>query len=130
MDYYNGPPQTWLRTNYKRTRSESEDPSEPKSKIGKKKKKPLSQNVPGKRDWTMDEADKAITVEKQFNKCFKNQSLIIKFPDPDLNKDIVSSFHSLIDNVHFQQPSTARFCFVTLKVIYILYLSVSKCCKL
>lgn len=44
----------------------------------------------------------------------KNNSLIIKFPDLELNKEIVASFHSGIENVHFQQPSTARFCFVTI----------------
>lgn len=43
--------------------------------------------------------------------------MIIKFPDEDLNKDMVFKFHEAIENVHFQQPSNARFCFVTLKVI-------------
>lgn len=95
---------------------DSEDQSEPKSKTSKKKKKPLSQNVPSKKDWTIEEAKKALNCEKEYNKRHKNQSLIIKFPDLELNKEIVSKFHNAIENVHFQQPSTARYCFVTLEV--------------
>lgn len=79
-----------------------------------KKKKPLSQNVPTKREWTIDDAKRAINVEMEFSKRFKRNSLMIKFPDIDINKEIVSKFHTAIENVHFQQPSTARYCFVTL----------------
>lgn len=90
-----------------------------KNKAVKKKKKPLSQNVPSKKDWTVEDAERALNTEKEFNKRFKNHSLIIKFPDIELNKEIVSNFHNAIENVHFQQPSTARFCFVTLQVMLI-----------
>lgn len=91
---------------------------EPKSKGPKKKKKPLSQNVPSKKEWTLQDAELALSVEKECNKRFKNQSLLIKFPDLELNKEIVSKFHPAIENVHFQQPSAPRFCFVTLNVSY------------
>lgn len=85
-------------------------------KSNKKKKKPLSQNIPQRKDWSVMDAKRALTVEKEYNKRHRSQSLIIKFPDLELNRDIVSKFHSEIDSVHFQQPSTPRFCFVTLKV--------------
>ncbi|XP_045470124.1 uncharacterized protein LOC123677569 isoform X2 [Harmonia axyridis] len=80
----------------------------------KKRKKPLSQSVPAKRAWTDEEAQMAIVVEREYNKLFKNHSLKIKFPDQELNRDIVSKFHSSIETVYFQQPSNPRFCFVTL----------------
>ncbi|KAH1013523.1 uncharacterized protein LOC109537512 isoform X2 [Dendroctonus ponderosae] len=83
-------------------------------KMPKKKKKPLSQNMPSKKDWTLEDAQKALDVERDFNKRHKSPSLIIKFPDLELNREIVSKFHSKIESVHFQQPSTPRYCFVTL----------------
>ncbi|XP_076269305.1 RNA binding domain-containing protein painting of fourth [Rhynchophorus ferrugineus] len=87
---------------------------DPKKSI-KKKKKPLSQNIPMRKDWSVDDAKRALDVEKEYHKRHKSQSLIIKFPDLELNRDIVSKFHSQIDSVHFQLPSNPRFCFVTLK---------------
>ncbi|XP_050310163.1 uncharacterized protein LOC126746097 isoform X3 [Anthonomus grandis grandis] len=95
--------------------SESDPETPAKRSNSKKKKKPLSQNMPAKKDWTMEEARRALETEKDFNKRHRSPSLIIKFPDLELNRDIVSKFHPKIDNVHFQQPSTPRFCFVTLK---------------
>ncbi|XP_044751897.1 uncharacterized protein LOC123311859 [Coccinella septempunctata] len=80
----------------------------------RKRKKPLSQSVPAKRAWTDEEAQMAINVERDYNKLFKNHSLKIKFPDQELNRDIVSKFHPSIETVYFQQPSNPRFCFVTL----------------
>lgn len=82
----------------------------------KKKKKPLSQNIPQRKDWSVRDAKKAIDIEKEFNKRKKSASLIIKFPDTELNRDIVAKFHPGIETVHFQQPSTPRFCFITLRV--------------
>lgn len=69
-----------------------------------------------KKDWTMEDAQKALDVERDFNKRHKSPSLIIKFPDLELNREIVSKFHPKIESVHFQQPSTPRYCFVTLDV--------------
>lgn len=107
------PPRSPVPVLFKRPRMELDDS---KVKSMKKKKKPLSQNIPARRDWLLDDAEKALNIEKEYNKRYKNQSLIIKFPDLELNKEIVSRYHPAIENVHFQQPSTARFCFVTLNV--------------
>lgn len=115
--YGNRQPHWQRNQRYKRNRTETGiDLEEPRSKSAKKKKKPLSQNVPNRKGWTQEEAEKALNVEKELNKRFKNASLLIKFPDLELNKEIVAKFHSAIENVHFQQPSAPRFCFVTLKV--------------
>lgn len=103
---------------YKRTKY-NDDNSEPRSKSAKKKKKSLSQLVPKKKNFTIEDAERVFNIEQEYNKRFKNHSLIIKFPDEELNKDMVFKFHEAIENVHFQQPSNARFCFVTLKVIII-----------
>ncbi|KAK4879506.1 hypothetical protein RN001_007652 [Aquatica leii] len=103
----------WQRNqSYKRTRPDGNEVDH--SKSTKKKKKPLSQNVPTKKDWSIEEAECALATEKAYNKKSKN-ALIIKFPDHELNKEIVSQFHPAIENVHFQQPCTPRFCFVTLQ---------------
>lgn len=116
--HYGNRQQNWQRNQrFKRNRTDSGlDVEETKTKSAKKKKKPLSLNIPSKRGWTSEEAEAALAVEKDCNKRFKNISLLIKFPDLELSKDIVAQFHSAIENVHFQQPSAPRFCFVTLKV--------------
>ncbi|CAH1133205.1 unnamed protein product [Ceutorhynchus assimilis] len=91
------------------------DTDSPKKNSSKKKKKPLSQNMPSKKDWSVEDAKRALDVEREYNKRHKSPSLIIKFPDVELNREIVSKFHPKIESVHFQQPSTPRFCFVTLR---------------
>lgn len=81
----------------------------------KKRKKPLSLALSVKIGWTEEEARLAFNMEKECNKNAKHQSLKIKFPDRELNRDIIAAFHPSIDNVYFQQPSNPRFCFVTLQ---------------
>ncbi|KAK0085157.1 hypothetical protein PV325_005696 [Microctonus aethiopoides] len=76
-----------------------------------KQRKPMSQNYPS-RPWNRDDAQSALKVENEYNKTVRAQSLIIKFPDPDLNKDIVREFHQGIQNIHFQSPSGPRYCFI------------------
>ncbi|EGI70639.1 Protein painting of fourth [Acromyrmex echinatior] len=98
--------------NMTRHDEEMEDQDE---KIVKKNKqrKPMSQSYPSK-PWNREDAERALMIENEYN--MKNkvnaQSLIIKFPDPDLNKDIVKLFHSGIRNIHFQNPSGPRYCFI------------------
>lgn len=70
----------------------------------------------------MADAKRALELEKEYNKRNRSASLIIKFPDIELSRDLVAKFHPSIDTVHFQQPSTPRFCFVTLKVIFAILL--------
>ncbi|XP_046466094.1 FK506-binding protein 5 isoform X3 [Neodiprion pinetum] len=76
-----------------------------------KQRKPMSQSYPS-RPWNREDAERALQIENEYNKTVKAQSLIIKFPDPDLNKDIVREFHSGIQNIHFQSPSGPRYCFI------------------
>ncbi|XP_022918761.1 protein painting of fourth isoform X2 [Onthophagus taurus] len=100
--------------NKNRSEREREEDLEDKRK-NRKRKKPLSQNMVHQKNYTLEDAITALEVEKQYNKRYKNQSLILKFPDPELNKEIVAKLHPAIENVHFQQKSTPRFCFVNLK---------------
>lgn len=65
-----------------------------------------------RRPWNREHAERALNVEMEYNRNIKAQSLIIKFPDPDLNKDIVRNFHPGIQNIHFQSPSGPRYCFI------------------
>jgi CRISPR/Cas system CMR subunit Cmr6 (Cas7 group RAMP superfamily) len=67
----------------------------------------MSQSYPS-RPWDRDAAEKALAIEMEYLKALRNQNLIIRFPDPDLNKDIVKAFHPDIVNVHFQVPSGPR----------------------
>lgn len=76
-----------------------------------KQRKPMSMSYPS-RPWDKDDAERALKTENDYNKIVKAQSLIIKFPDPDLNKEIVRKFNSGIQNIHFQNPSGPRYCFV------------------
>lgn len=76
-----------------------------------KQRKPMSQSYPS-RPWNREDAERALKIENEYNKTVKAQSLIIKFPDPDLNKDIVREFHPDIQNIHFQSPSGPRYCFI------------------
>ncbi|KAF7388128.1 hypothetical protein HZH66_010895 [Vespula vulgaris] len=76
-----------------------------------KQRKPMSQSYPS-RPWNREDAERALKIETEYNKTVKAQSLIIKFPDPDLNKDIVREFHPGIQNIHFQSPSGPRYCFI------------------
>ncbi|XP_015123840.1 uncharacterized protein LOC107045937 [Diachasma alloeum] len=76
-----------------------------------KQRKPMSQSYPI-RNWNLEDAKSALKVENEYNRTVRAQSLIIKFPDPDLNKDIVREFHSGIQNIHFQSPSGPRYCFI------------------
>lgn len=78
-------------------------------KVNKKsKRKPMSSRMNHKKEWNRDDAIKALELEQEFNKMQKLPMLILKFPDPDVNKEIVRGYSKSIENVHFQQPSTAR----------------------
>ncbi|XP_071455667.1 zinc finger homeobox protein 4-like isoform X2 [Hetaerina americana] len=77
------------------------------------KRRPMSQSYPS-RPWNKEAAEKALSVENEYLKGLRSQSLIIRFPDPELSKEIVKKFHPGIENVHFQVPSGPRFCFVQL----------------
>ncbi|KAJ8974361.1 hypothetical protein NQ317_001322 [Molorchus minor] len=111
---YMNPVQCYNRNFYGKRKPDNELDISKKGIIIKRRKNRLSQNIPQRKDWSVADAIRALTVEKEYNKRNKSQSLIIKFPDLELNREIVSKFHSTIENVHFQQPSTPRFCFVTL----------------
>ncbi|KYQ59288.1 Protein painting of fourth, partial [Trachymyrmex zeteki] len=95
-----------------RHNEETEDQDE---KVVKKNKqrKPMSQSYVNK-PWNREDAERALKIESEYN--MKNkvnaQSLIIKFPDTDLDKNIVSKFHSDILNIHFQNPCGSRYCFI------------------
>lgn len=80
--------------------------------IEEKKRKPMSKWYPAK-PWNRQDAEKALKVELE---TYKKQvkTLIIRFPDPDLSWDLIKSYHSSIEKVHFQVPSGARYCFIQL----------------
>lgn len=61
------------------------------------------------RPWNRDDAEKALKVEVETTLNLKNESLIIRFPDPELSRDIVKTYHPGIQNVHFQVPSGPRY---------------------
>lgn len=81
----------------------------------KAKRKPMSTRYTRKKEWVEEDAIRALNLENEFSKLQRMPMLILKFPDPELNKEIVKRYSNMIDNVHFQQPSTARYCFVQLK---------------
>lgn len=60
------------------------------------------------KEWNPEDALKALALEKELSLVQHSPMLILKFPDPELNKDIIKTFSPHIQNVHFQQPSTPR----------------------
>lgn len=68
----------------------------------------MSQSYPS-RPWNKEDAERALAAESSHMKGLRNQSLIIRFPDPELSKDMVKAFHPGIENVHFQVPIGHRY---------------------
>ena len=67
----------------------------------------MSQNYPTRR-WNKEDAELALKAEVETTRTLRNQNLIIRFPDPELSRDIVKKYHPGILNVHFQVPSGPR----------------------
>lgn len=85
----------------------------PDNKPLKPRKRTVLPTFPS-RPWNREDAEKALKVEVETTLNLKNESLIIRFPDPELSRDIVKTYHPSIQNVHFQVPSGPRYCFVQL----------------
>lgn len=120
--------QNWHRKQgYKRARAEYGETLEPKSNSSKKKKK-VHQAIPTKKEWTLQEAEMVLKVEKEYNERSRNHSLLIRFPDKELNRHIVEKLHPEIESVFFQNSYAPRFCTVTLnvrKIHYYLYFGIT-----
>ncbi|XP_037902764.1 uncharacterized protein LOC119646392 [Hermetia illucens] len=79
----------------------------------KPKRKPMSSRYTRKRAWCREDADKVLALE---NQCTATApTLVIRFPDPELNSYMVKGFSPEIESVHFQIPYKARSCFVKLR---------------
>lgn len=80
-------------------------------KVNKKaRRKPMSERYTCKKEWNKDDAIKALTLENAYNHLIKKvPMLILRFPDPELNKGLIHSYSPAIETVHFQQPSRARY---------------------
>lgn len=72
------------------------------------KKRSIQEQLP-KKDWNKDDADLALKTECEYGNMKRKQQIIIKFPDEELNADIVKQFHSAIKFVHFQTYCGPRF---------------------
>ncbi|XP_029735302.2 uncharacterized protein LOC109423859 [Aedes albopictus] len=67
-------------------------------------------------NWNRSDATKALLVEAKAIELLKSPNvLVLRFPDPELNKDIVQGYSTSIENVVFHRPSTPRYCLVHLK---------------
>ncbi|XP_059609141.1 uncharacterized protein LOC132256665 [Phlebotomus argentipes] len=80
---------------------------------GKRKRKTASRHV-GK-EWNREDAERVLAVENEYSPSDASRTLVIKFPDPKITRDMVQGFSSAIELVHFQQPVTPRHCFVKLR---------------
>lgn len=92
--------------------AQSEADTTSESTIRKKKKRAANGTT---RPWDKDAAERAHALELECQRSANAKSIVIRFPDPELSKEIVQGFHNSIDNVHFQGPCGGRYCFVTLK---------------
>ena len=85
----------------------SQQQPEENFKKSKSRRRPMSQSYPS-RPWKKEDAERALQEEAIHMKGLNSKSLIIRFPDPEVNKDTVMAFHKAIDKVHFQVPSGPR----------------------
>lgn len=123
VSYFDGSnhQQTWPPVHNNKTKPvKSPEDKDPEQAIpciiqNKKKRKSMSKSYSSIK-WNGEDAEKALQAERDFVKNLKKQSLIIRFPDPDLSKEIVQKFHPQIESVHFPQSSTPRYCFAHLDV--------------
>ncbi|XP_052873533.1 uncharacterized protein LOC128278847 [Anopheles cruzii] len=68
------------------------------------------------KNWRFEDARRAILVETDaVGQPRKTHILLLRFPDPELSKEIVQGFSSCIDNVIFHRQSAPRYCVVHLK---------------
>uniref|UniRef100_A0A146M5M8 Protein painting of fourth n=1 Tax=Lygus hesperus TaxID=30085 RepID=A0A146M5M8_LYGHE len=88
--------------------SQQGEPSHPP-----KKKKRTTNGT--SRPWDREAAELALKTEMEFKKNAGAHALVVRFPDPELSKDIIQQYNSAIENVHFQGPCSPRYCFVTLR---------------
>ncbi|XP_058838330.1 uncharacterized protein LOC131694008 [Topomyia yanbarensis] len=69
-----------------------------------------------KMNWNRNDAVKALMVEARAIELLKSPHvLVLRFPDPELSKEIVQGYSASIENVIFHRPSTPRYCMVHLK---------------
>ncbi|XP_055625269.1 uncharacterized protein LOC129767968 [Toxorhynchites rutilus septentrionalis] len=69
-----------------------------------------------KMNWNRSDAAKALLFETKAIELLKSPHvLVLRFPDPELNKEIVQSYSTSIETVIFHRPSTPRYCLVHLK---------------
>lgn len=78
------------------------------TKRKKKIKRTIQDHIP-KKDWKKEDADLALKTELKFGLAKKKQQIIIKFPDEELNSDVVKKFHQGIKFVHFQTSCGPRY---------------------
>lgn len=62
-----------------------------------------------KKEWNKEDADLALQTEYEHGNIKKKQQIVIKFPDEELNAEVVKQFHSGIKFVHFQTSCGPRY---------------------
>ncbi|XP_058456742.1 uncharacterized protein LOC131434116 [Malaya genurostris] len=78
--------------------------------------RPELMQSPRKMNWNRNDAVKALLVETKAIELLKSPHvLVLRFPDPELSKEIVQGYSASIENVIFHRPSAPRYCMVHLK---------------
>lgn len=80
-----------------------------KNDRSKKKRRAATTQGYTSRPWNKVDAEKALACEMEYQKVTGDKSIVIRFPDPDLSREIVKRFHPNIESVHFQAPSGGRY---------------------
>lgn len=82
----------------------------------KAKRKAMSTRYRISKTWSETDAALAIKAEEDnVRKLQKDIILIIRFPDPEINREIVKCYSPDIESVHFQLSFAPRYCLVHLK---------------
>ncbi|XP_037816300.1 ras guanine nucleotide exchange factor P [Lucilia sericata] len=82
----------------------------------KTKRKAISERYRSSKSWCEEDAILALKAEESnTRKLQRDIILVIRFPDPELSREIVKKYSPDIESVHFQLNCSPRYCLVHLK---------------
>ncbi|KAI9576727.1 uncharacterized protein LOC119642205 isoform X1 [Glossina fuscipes] len=87
-----------------------------KSSLRKCRRKTMSARYGIPKEWSRECAIQALQAEEKFSeRTERAPTLVLRFPDPEVNREIVSNYSPDIAYVYFMQSSASRYCTVRLK---------------
>ncbi|XP_050421841.1 uncharacterized protein LOC126834152 [Adelges cooleyi] len=105
-------PRTTVQNQTNGINQESNSVTECKTRKRKVKSQQPGEPQRAQKPWNREDAEKAIAAEMELRTPKNNKQIMIRFPDHEITRQIVQSFHSDIKSVHFHTPCNPRYCYV------------------